>query len=68
MKIFLLFYMFHFAIGLTHCYKTAVSLQYIYFIIQHKDFYNGLQSFMNDGYLQHNIVDYDSRAQTTLTG
>jgi len=45
MKIFLLFYMFHFAMGLTHCYKTAVSLQYIYLIIQQKDFYNGLQSF-----------------------
>ena len=24
MKIFLLFYMCHFATGLTHCYKTAV--------------------------------------------
>ena len=34
---------------------------------QQNDFHNGLQSF-NDGYLQDNIVDYDSRAQATLTG
>jgi len=26
MKIFLLFYMCHFAMGLTHCYKTTVFL------------------------------------------
>jgi len=26
MKIFVLFYMCHFAMGLTHCYKTAVFL------------------------------------------
>ena len=27
-KIFLLFYMCDFAVGLTHCYKTTVFLQY----------------------------------------
>jgi len=30
MKIFLLFYMCHFAMGLTYCYKTAVFYIYIY--------------------------------------
>jgi len=30
MKIFLLFYMCHFAMGLTHCYKTAVFYIYIF--------------------------------------
>jgi len=30
MKIFLLFYMCHFAMGLTHCYKTTVFLTFIY--------------------------------------
>jgi len=29
MKIFLLFYMCHFAMSLTHCYKTAVFYIYI---------------------------------------
>ena len=28
MKIFLLFYMWHFAMGLTHCYKTTVFLHF----------------------------------------
>ena len=28
MKLFLLFYMCHFAMGLTHCYKTTVFLHY----------------------------------------
>jgi len=32
MKIFLLFYMCHFAMGLTHCYKTTVFF-YIYSLI-----------------------------------
>ena len=30
MKIFLLFYMCHFAMGLTHCYKTTVFLNIYY--------------------------------------
>jgi len=30
MKIFLLFYMCHFAMGLTHCYKTAVFTHILY--------------------------------------
>ena len=30
MKIFLLFYMCHFAMGLTHCYKTTVFYIYYY--------------------------------------
>jgi len=30
MKIFLLFYMCHFAMGLTHCHKTAVFLTLIF--------------------------------------
>ena len=30
MKIFLLFYMCHFAMGLTHCYKTTVFLHLYY--------------------------------------
>ena len=30
MKIFLLFYMCHFAVGLTHCYKTTVFFTFIY--------------------------------------
>jgi len=29
MKIFLLFYMCHFAMGLTHCYKTTVFFTFI---------------------------------------
>ena len=36
MKIFLLFYMCHFAMGLTHCYKTTVF--YIYFPLELKNF------------------------------
>ena len=31
MKIFLLFYMCHFAMGLTHCYKTTVFFTFIIF-------------------------------------
>ena len=30
MKIYLLFYMCHFAMGLTHCYKTTVFLHLLY--------------------------------------
>ena len=30
MKIFLLFYMCHFAMDLTHCYKTTVFLAFIF--------------------------------------
>ena len=33
MKIFLLFYMCHFAIGLTHCYKTTVFFYTFYGLI-----------------------------------
>jgi len=29
MKIYLLFYMCHFAMGLTHCYKTTVFLTFM---------------------------------------
>ena len=32
MKIFLLFYMCHFAMGLTHCYKTTVFFKNMYII------------------------------------
>jgi len=31
MKIFLLFYMCHFAMGLTHCYKTTVFFTFIWY-------------------------------------
>jgi len=33
MKLFLLFYMRHFAIGLTHSYKTAVYLTFIFAVV-----------------------------------
>ena len=33
MKIFLLFYMCHFAVGLTHCYKTTVFFTFIMIIM-----------------------------------
>jgi len=48
MKIYLLFYMCHFAMGLTHCYKTTVFLHLLivvvsfaqlqYFTLSHCDF------------------------------
>jgi len=33
MKIFLLFYMCHFAMGLTHCYKTTVFLHLLLLLL-----------------------------------
>ena len=35
-KIYLLFYMCHFAMGLTHCYKTTVFFTFIWGMLQEK--------------------------------
>ena len=35
MKIFLLFYMCHFAMGLTHCYKKTVIFTFITYMVVH---------------------------------
>ena len=51
MKIFLLFYMCHFAMGLTHCYKTSFLYIYIVYkqsLMTYKAVHIGQPNYLNE--------------------